>query len=177
MKEAHIKGKNLRDADNNFKTSIDDAIEQGDFLKAQRLIDDADILITNRKFAIEYSERVKTTGKFRKAGNYHGDSSHGFTDVQVQNIIANPDNIYQTSNAMKLIYQKGGDIVLVDMTKSARGNVITAYGSSGVKGQSGASVLGGMPTDPGLAVTESMILKGEIPKPGGYFEPAIKIFP
>ncbi|MBV9257827.1 MAG: hypothetical protein JO215_07395 [Ktedonobacteraceae bacterium] len=61
---------------------------------------------------------------------------------------------------------------------SGRGSVVTSYGPGGPRGNSGAEVLGGSPSDPGLPVTDDMITKGRIPRPGGEsIPPATKILP
>jgi hypothetical protein len=56
------------------------------------------------------------------------------------------------------------------------GDVITGYGPSGVKGESGAKALGGSPTDPGNPVTHDDIVNGRVPDTrGGHMPPAKKI--
>jgi hypothetical protein len=122
-------------------------------------------------------EEVRAQGKFNKASNYHGDSMHQMKDDVVQKIITSPDAIYETRNGERLIYLKDGDIVVMESTKSARGNVITAYGKSGVKGESGATALGGKAEDAGEAVTDQIITEGKIPAKKGFIPPAKKIYP
>ncbi len=58
---------------------------------------------------------------------------------------------------------------------SAQGQAITAYGSSGIKGESGATALGGKPTDPGAPVTHEDIVNGRIPARNGCMAPAVRI--
>ncbi|MFI9385727.1 hypothetical protein [Kutzneria sp. NPDC052558] len=59
---------------------------------------------------------------------------------------------------------------------SKRGRVITSYGPSGPRGESGAAIFGGKPTDPGLPVTHDMIVQGKIPSPNGdTLPPAVPI--
>jgi hypothetical protein len=83
-----------------------------------------------------------------------------------------------SQNHNQLIYHKGGDVVIVDISsRSSRGNVVTAYGDSGIKGSSGAEALGGLPSDQGATITEMIILGGQIPTKGGFFPPAIKLYP
>lgn len=55
------------------------------------------------------------------------------------------------------------------------GNVITAYGPSGIKGESGAEALGGLPTDPGEPITHADVVEGRIPAKNGYMAPAVQI--
>jgi len=43
--------------------------------------------------------------------------------------------------------------------------VITGYGPSGIKGDSGAATLGGAASDAGAPVTDAMIKNGTIPVP------------
>lgn len=52
---------------------------------------------------------------------------------------------------------------------------ITAYGESGIKGDSGAQALGGKPMDPGGPVTHEDIVEGRIPTDGSYLAPAQQI--
>jgi hypothetical protein len=120
---------------------------------------------------------VRDKGKFRKASEYHGDTMHSFSDATVLNILSDPMGIYLSKKGKYLIYHKNGDIVVVLFEASGRGNVITAYGSSGLKGTSGAKSLGGLPDDVGNYITSDAILKGEIPTSGGFFPPATQLYP
>jgi len=142
-----------------------------------KLVGRADLTVANKQTAKEMMDEVRTQGKFNKASNYHGDSMHKMKDDVVQKIISNPDAIYETRNGERLIYLKDGDIVVMEATKSARGNVITAYGKSGVKGESGAAALGGKAEDAGEAVTDLIITEGKIPAKKGFIPPAKKIYP
>ncbi|WP_143011585.1 hypothetical protein [Chitinophaga filiformis] len=142
-----------------------------------KLVGRADLTVANKQTAKEMMDEVLTQGKFNKASNYHGDSMHKMKDDVVQKIISNPDAIYETRNGERLIYLKDGDIVVMEATKSARGNVITAYGKSGVKGESGAAALGGKAEDAGEAVTDLIITEGKIPAKKGFIPPAKKIYP
>ncbi len=113
-----------------------------------------------------------------KSNKYHGDSMHGFSDLRVKELLSEPSAVYLSNNGKQLIYHQGGDVVIVDFsTKSNAGNVITAYGSSGLKGESGATILGGLPGDSGIAVTQEMIFTGQIPAKGGFFPPATQLYP
>lgn len=114
----------------------------------------------------------------KKITGYHADTSHNMSDSIVRGIMNEPERIYLTQNGETFIFHKGGDVAIVDAQRSSRGNIITAYGSSGIKGDSGASVLSGLPSDPGEAVTQKMIVDGKIPKPDGtFFPPATSIWP
>ncbi len=115
-------------------------------------------------------------GRMKKAGNYHADTGHGFSDQQVLGILKNPDAVYRsTGTADKLIFRKGNDIVVVVNKPAGAGNVITAYGESGIKGDSGAQALGGDPGDPGAPVTHDDVIKGRIPAKNGFVAPARRI--
>ncbi|GAB5417725.1 MAG: hypothetical protein Crog4KO_27110 [Crocinitomicaceae bacterium] len=177
LKGAFKKGKLLQEADPHVITQIDEAIDIGDYIKVEKLINDSELRLSSQNYALNYSKSVKTNGKFKKASGYHGDSRHLFSDSMVSKIISEPDYIYITSNGKKLVYQKGGDVVIVSFEKSGRGNVITAYGESGIKGDTGAKALGGLPSDPGLPVTHEMILNGEIPTSSGYLPSSTQIYP
>ncbi|WP_367321657.1 hypothetical protein [Streptomyces sp. HUAS ZL42] len=55
------------------------------------------------------------------------------------------------------------------------GNVITAYGPSGIRGDSGVRALGGLPTDPGGPITHADVVEGRIPAKNGYMAPGVQI--
>uniref|UniRef100_A0AAU2UZV1 Uncharacterized protein n=1 Tax=Streptomyces sp. NBC_00003 TaxID=2903608 RepID=A0AAU2UZV1_9ACTN len=82
---------------------------------------------------------------------------------------------HSTAGSGILIFRKGDDIVVVRADRTGAGNVITAYGASGVTGPSGATALGGLPTDPGAAITHADIVEGKIPAKGGYMPPAEQV--
>jgi RHS repeat-associated protein len=114
-------------------------------------------------------------GKMKKAGNYHADD-HGFTEEMVTNILKNPDAVYHsTAGAGNLIFRQGDDIVVVRADRTGAGNVITAYGSSGIKGPSGAQALGGLPSDPGGPITHADVVEGRIPAKNGFMPPAEQV--
>ena len=114
--------------------------------------------------------------RFRKHPDYHADTRHGFTDERVLEILKNPDAVYHsTGSAGNLIFRQGEDVVLLHGPGSEAGQVITAYGPSGIKGSSGASALGGNATDPGGAVTHEAIVEGRIPSRDGFKPPATQI--
>ncbi|WNG39371.1 hypothetical protein F0U61_41180 [Archangium violaceum] len=109
---------------------------------------------------LEQIRERAAAGTFRRAANYH---AH-FSEARVLEILRHPDAIYEsTGRAGKLIYRQGGDIVVVDGPGSGNGQVITGYGSSGIRAESGARALGGAPTDLGTPVTHEMITGGTIP--------------
>jgi hypothetical protein len=111
---------------------------------------------------LEQIREKASAGTFRRAGNYH---AH-FSEARVLEILRNPDAIYESSGrAGKLIYHQGGDIVVVEGPGSGQGQVITGYGPSGTRAESGARALGGAPTDLGTPITPEMMTSGTIPVP------------
>ncbi|TXL85642.1 putative T7SS-secreted protein [Streptomyces sp. IB2014 016-6] len=113
--------------------------------------------------------------KFRKHPGYHADTRHGFSDERVLEILKEPDAVYQsTGGAGNLVFRKGDDIVVAKAGSEA-GQTVTAYGPSGIKGDSGAAALGGKPTDPGQAVTHEDIVGGKIPGRDGFMPPGVQI--
>ncbi|MEU7340060.1 putative T7SS-secreted protein [Streptomyces sp. NPDC007074] len=136
--------------------------------KAQKARDDA------LKAMDDVIERARD-GKIKKAGNYHADD-HGFTEDMVMDILKKPDAVYHsTAGSGNLIFRKGEDIVVVRADRTGAGNVITAYGSSGIKGPSGAEALGGLRTDPGSPITHEDVVEGRIPAKNGYMPPAERV--
>ncbi|MBT2467303.1 RHS repeat protein [Streptomyces sp. ISL-66] len=114
-------------------------------------------------------------GAMKKAGNYHA-HDHGFSEDMVVKILRNPDAVYySTAGTGKLIFRQGEDIVVVRADNIAPGNVITAYGSSGIKGPSGFEALGGSPSDPGAPITHTDVVEGKIPAKNGYMAPAEQV--
>ncbi|MCL2724710.1 MAG: DUF6531 domain-containing protein [Polyangiaceae bacterium] len=104
---------------------------------------------------------------------YHGFTEHEMSDETVKNIVTNPDGVFQSSNADKsIIFAKDGDVAIFSGDASWKGQAITAYGPSGIKGSSGAAALGGKPGDRGEPVTHEMIENGTIP---GYPAPATRL--
>ncbi|MEZ3182704.1 type IV secretion protein Rhs [Streptomyces pimonensis] len=111
-------------------------------------------------------------GGFRKRHDYHGDTRHAFGDERVVEILKNPDAVYHsTGTAGTFTFRQGDDIVVIDGPGTTQGQAITAYGPSGIKGESGATALGGKPTDPGAPVTHEDIVNGRIPAKDGRFQP------
>jgi RHS repeat-associated protein len=114
--------------------------------------------------------------RMRKAGNYHADSMHGFSDERVLEILKNPDAVYHsTAGSGRLTFRQGEDIVVAEGGGAGAGNVITAYGPSGIRGDSGVRALGGLPTDPGGPITHADVVEGRIPAKNGYMAPAVQI--
>ncbi|MFI6038046.1 hypothetical protein ACIBBD_28585 [Streptomyces sp. NPDC051315] len=94
----------------------------------------------------------------------------------VTEILKKPDAVYHsTADSGNLICRQGEDIVVVRADRQGAGNVITAYGSSGIKGPSGAEALGGLPTDPGAPITHADVVEGRIPAKSGYMAPAVQV--
>lgn len=93
-----------------------------------------------------------------------------------QEILSDPDAVYVTNNnKQNLVYRKGDNVVIVESTGSSKGNIITSYGPSGPRGESGAAIFGGSSTDPGMPVTHEDILNGIKQPGGGTFPPATQI--
>nr|WP_080735488.1 RHS repeat-associated core domain-containing protein [Pectobacterium odoriferum] len=113
-------------------------------------------------------------GKISPKG-YHGRLS----EQRMQEVIKSPDRVYVSGGGNNnIIFAKDGDIVILAGNKSGayKGQAITSYGPSGPRGDSGAAIHGGLASDPSLPITDSMIVNGQIPKPGGGFlPPAIPI--
>ena len=129
------------------------------------------------------SKATDNAGKerVRYATDAHPEDHH-FTRAMIQDILANPDAVYlSTGGEGTLIFRKGTDIVVTDGPGSGQGQVVTAYGPSGILGDSGARAYpGSLPGDPGRAVTHEMIVSGTVPKGrigGGYEPPAWQIWP
>ncbi|MFF9062414.1 putative T7SS-secreted protein [Streptomyces sp. NPDC014882] len=115
-------------------------------------------------------------GELKKHADYHGDTGHGFTDERVLEILKNPDAVYQSSGQSgNFIFRKDNDIAVVYGPGSKQGQAITAYGESGIKGDSGAKALGGSPSDPGKPVTHEDVVEGRIPGKFGNLAPGVQI--
>ncbi|MET9436781.1 putative T7SS-secreted protein [Streptomyces sp. NPDC006551] len=132
-----------------------------------------------REKAIQTTDEVierAQGGRMRKDGDYHGDTRHGFSDERVLEILKNPDAVYHsTANSGNLIFRQGEDVVVTRGGGAGAGNAITAYGPSGIKGDSGVKALGGLPTDPGGPITHTDVVEGRIPAKNGYMAPAVQI--
>ncbi|MFD7912276.1 putative T7SS-secreted protein [Streptomyces sp. NPDC059752] len=134
--------------------------------KAQKRID---------KVVDDVIDRAQSGG-FKKHNEYHGNTMHGFSDDRVTEILKNPDAVYQsTGQKGRFMFRQGEDVVVVDGVGQTQGQAITAYGSSGIKGPSGATALGGKATDPHPPITHEDIVEGRIPSKGGYLPPAKQI--
>lgn len=173
----------LSEAERNFYLGVFEDIKKltdADIVKIekdlQKIVDRTALTERNRTIAQKITEDLKVKGSYRKAHNYHADTSHGVTEDQVKNIISAPEAVFESGNGQRLYYLKDGTIVVVEGGKSSAGGVITAYGKLGKKGESGAKALGGLATDPGEAVTEAMILEGKIPDKEGFFAPGNKLY-
>jgi hypothetical protein len=126
------------------------------------------------KSAFDISAKAKD-GKVKYASNYHG----RLGKEKELEILSKPDAVYVSgNNSQNLIYRKGDNVVIVESKGSSKGNVITSYGPDGARGESGAAIFGGKPTDPGMPVTHDSIVNGNIPTPsGGTMPPATQIIP
>ncbi|MFJ8753308.1 hypothetical protein ACIREO_28840 [Streptomyces sp. NPDC102441] len=123
------------------------------------------------KEADRITERA-AAGKMRKAGNYH---PH-FGEERVREILKNPDAVYLSQgNRGNLIYRQGEDIVVTKGPGAGAGDVITGYGPSGKKLESGVRAHGGSPDDPGPPVTHEDIVNGKVPGKNGFLAPAVRI--
>ena len=112
-------------------------------------------------------------GTVSKTGGYHGRLD---PDLE-KTILSDPDGVYQSEGgAGNLIFHKGGDVVITEGPGSSAGKMITSYGQSGPRGESGASIFGGSPEDPGMPVTAEQIANGGVQRPdGGYLPKANKL--
>ncbi|WP_405984498.1 putative T7SS-secreted protein [Streptomyces sp. NBC_00872] len=132
-----------------------------------------------REKAIQTSDEVierAQGGRMKKAGNYHADSMHGFSDERVLEILKEPDAVYHsTGGSGRLVFRQGEDIVVSEGGGAGAGNVVTAYGPSGIRGDSGVRALGGSPSDPGGPITHADVVEGRIPAKNGYMAPAVRI--
>ncbi|MFG2334622.1 hypothetical protein ACGFMM_34155 [Streptomyces sp. NPDC048604] len=146
--------------------------------KAQQQADEAKKEAENaatardKRRAEKIVERAQS-GKTRKAPNYHG----RLPDDLETDILADPAAVFSsTGTSGRLMFQKDGNIVIVEGRGPRAGQVVTSYGRSGPRGDSGAAIFGGSPTDPGKPVTEEMIAQGKIPTPqGGTLPPGVRI--
>ncbi|MEU2023694.1 hypothetical protein ABZ565_16255 [Streptomyces sp. NPDC016469] len=110
-------------------------------------------------------------GKVRKSSNYHPHLS----DERVAEILKAPDAVYLSQGQRgNLIFRKGEDIVVTKGPGAGAGDVITGYGPSGKKGESGAKALGGSPDDPQPPVTHEDIVNGKIRDTKGGHLPAAR---
>lgn len=134
--------------------------------KAQKRID---------KIVDEVLARAQN-GELKKHADYHGDTTHGFTDERVLEILKNPDAVYQSQGQSgNFLFRKDNDIAVVYGPGAKQGQAITAYGESGIKGDSGAKALGGSPSDPGKPVTHEDVVEGRIPGKFGNLAPGVQI--
>ncbi|MEY9933772.1 RHS repeat-associated protein [Catenulispora sp. GP43] len=128
-----------------------------------------------KKVAQKVQQRAQD-GTTRRAPNWHG-----HIDPQIEEeILKNPDAVYySTGTGERLTFRKGDDIVILDGRGATKGHIVTSYGPSGVLGDSGVKAypnLGLKATDPGMPVTHSMVVNGQIPNgKGGFIAPAKQI--
>ena len=118
---------------------------------------------------------TKNVKKIQSRALKRGKGYHGRIPQKLEeDIIKNPDGVYLSEGGSgRMIFHKGGDVVVVEGKGSSVGNIITSYGSSGPRGPSGVAALGGgSPNDPGEAITAAKIIAGKIPMPGGGNLPA-----
>lgn len=116
-----------------------------------------------RKIAERTTDKAQS-GKVREAPNYHGRLPR---DRELA-ILSNPDAVYHsTGSGGRLIFRQGDDIVITEGPGSRAGQLVTSYGPSGPRGDSGAAIFGGSPSDPGRPITHEMITEGRIPTPDG----------
>ena len=112
-----------------------------------------------------------TNDKVNYARTYHGRLENSLE----KDIISKPDSVFLATNG-NLIFLKDGNVVVTAGNGSSRGKLITSYGKSGPRGESGKAIFGGKADDPGVSVTEEMIIQGKIPRPNGSnLPPAIKV--
>lgn len=111
-------------------------------------------------------------GKIRRSPDYHGRLD---PDVEAD-ILANPEKVFLSEGKNnRLIFYKEGNVVVTE-TGSRRGQVVTSYGDKGPKGESGAAIFGGNPSDPGPAINPADISSGNVPTPsGGTLPPATEL--
>ena len=123
------------------------------------------------KSSEDISKKAKK-GNLKCTKNYHGRLNKELE----QEILSSPDAVYVTNNSKQnFVYRKGGNVVIVESQGSSKGNIITSYGPGGPRGESGAAIFGGKPTDPGMPVTHEDILNGIKQPGGGVFPPATQI--
>ncbi|WP_441251056.1 RHS repeat-associated core domain-containing protein [Kitasatospora sp. McL0602] len=114
-------------------------------------------------------------GKRPLTNGYHG----RLPAAKETEIMANPDAVYaSTGGGGRWTFRQGPNIVVTEGAGPSPGKLVTSYGPAGPRGESGASIFGGKPSEPGMPMTHDMIVNGEIPVPGGGFlPPAVQLFP
>ena len=108
-------------------------------------------------------------GRLRKAPNYHGRLPEGVE----ADILSSPESVFLSEGKEgRLVFYKDGNVVVTE-SGSRRGQIVTSYGDKGPRGESGAAIFGGSPSDPGVPVNPSHIPAGQVPRPdGGTLPPA-----
>jgi RHS repeat-associated protein len=127
-----------------------------------------------KKLANRTSENA-ANGRVRETPDYHGRLSR----ERELDILSNPDAVYHsTGSGGRFIFRQGDDVVITEGPGSRAGQLVTSYGPSGPRGDSGAAIFGGSPSDPGLPVTHDQIVNGTVPTPSGEtLPPAVQILP
>jgi len=163
--------------DPTFVKELEKVLLAKDYTSLEKLADRAVEITKYEKDVLNISDNVKGKGKFKKSKGYHGDTEHKMPDNIVADVIANPDYIFIAKNKKTFTFLKDGDVVILEALGSSKGNAITAYGKSGIKGNSGATALKGLPTDPAPPITFQMVIDGKIPTKGGFIPPATQVYP
>ena len=111
-------------------------------------------------------------GKVRLSPDYHGRLP---ADVE-RDILANPEKVFLSEGGgERLVFYKDGNVVITE-SGTRRGQVLTSYGDKGPRGESGATIFGGSPSDPGIPVNPADIPAGRVPKPdSGTLPPAVPL--
>ena len=123
------------------------------------------------KAADDISQKAKN-GSLKRGKNYHG----RLGEELEKEILSNPDAVYVTNNnKQNLVFRKGDNVVIVESKGSSKGNIITSYGPGGPRGESGAAIFGGSPSEPGMPATHEDIINGIMQPGGGTFPPATQI--
>jgi hypothetical protein len=71
--------------------------------------------------------------------------------------------------------EKGENVVIVESKGSSKGNIIMSYGPDGPRGESGAAIYRGNPSDPGMPISHEDIINGIKQPSGENFPPATQI--
>ncbi|MFD8870048.1 putative T7SS-secreted protein [Streptomyces sp. NPDC059590] len=105
---------------------------------------------------------------------YHGHLS----PTRELEILSNPDAVYLSQGKSgRMLFHQGEDIVITEGPGSRAGQIVTSYGPSGPRMESGVKAFGGSPEEPGLPITRDQIINGKIPSGGNPIAPAKEIWP
>jgi len=100
--------------------------------------------------------------------HYHGRLSA----AREQEIMSNPDSIHVSEgSAGRFIFWKNSEVVITEGVGGERGQIVTSYGPSGPRGDSGARIFGGQASDPGLPISQADVINGRIPRAVAPGEP------